>query len=292
MKKRLLVICGPTATGKTALALHLSKIFNGELISADSRQVYKYMDIGTGKDRGDGNIKIWGYDLVRPDQDFSVKNYVDFAYVAIRKIYKEKKLPILVGGTGLYIKAVVDGLDRIYIPRDINLRKKLATKTANQLFAMIMKKNPAEASRLNDSDKKNPRRLIRILEILSNENLQNEASPYSIKFDDVLWVGLNLPKDELYRRIDQRIDQRINADFEKEKEFLKRKGFWNSAPSQTIGYKDGNWRQDEKAYAKRQLTWFKKEKRINWFDITDKKFKTDIENLVRKWYKLSNEPKD
>src|SRR3989304_9315554 len=105
--QRLLIICGPTATGKTALALSLAKKLNGEIVSADSKQVYRGLDIGTGKDVPPG-VKIWGYDLVGPKEEFSVSEYVTLAQSRLEKILKEGKLPILVGGTGLYIKAIVD----------------------------------------------------------------------------------------------------------------------------------------------------------------------------------------
>src|SRR5687767_6639381 len=120
--KKLLVICGPTATGKSSLAFKLARKFNGELISADSRQVYIGMDIGTGKEWGEG-VEIWGYDLVDPDKEFSVAQYLRFATKKISDIEKRGKLPILVGGTGLYIKGVVDGIPTVDVPRNKKLRE-------------------------------------------------------------------------------------------------------------------------------------------------------------------------
>src|SRR5579859_7186521 len=122
--KKLLVVCGPTSTGKTKLALSLAKEFNGTLISADSRQVYKYMDIGTGK----GEEKVLGYDLVNPNEEFSVSQYVNFANKEIQNIYKEGKLPILVGGTGLYIKSITDGIETADVPPNEKLREELSKK--------------------------------------------------------------------------------------------------------------------------------------------------------------------
>ncbi len=282
---KLLVICGPTATGKTKLAFNLAKKFNGELISADSRMVYKHMDIGTGKDLNKYE-KILGYDLVGPDEEFSVSNYLSFANQAIRKIYEQKKLPILVGGTGFYIKAVVDNPERINIPRNLNLRKKLSQKTARELFAILVKTNPVEALKLNSSDNKNPRRLIRLLEVLDYGKTAHDGQK-KINFDNVLWIGITCPLDILKERIEKRVDERVNASFEKEIEFLKRKGFWDKIPSKTLGYKNWpnieKWKLEEFKYAKRQITWFKKEKRITWFDITKKGFEKDVENLVQKW---------
>ena len=147
--KKALVICGPTATGKTSLGLKLAKKYNGQIISADSRQVYKGMDIGTGKDlplnakqQKDGHylikgIKVWGYDLINPNQDFSVGHFIKFTKPLIKKIHHQNQLPILVGGTGLYLKAVTGSIDTINIPPNPSLRKKLEklsrTKLANTL---------------------------------------------------------------------------------------------------------------------------------------------------------------
>ncbi|QQG47822.1 MAG: tRNA (adenosine(37)-N6)-dimethylallyltransferase MiaA [Candidatus Woesebacteria bacterium] len=278
---KLLVLCGPTAIGKTDLAFYLAKKLNGELISADSRQVYKYMDIGTGKDWGDGIVKIWGYDLVRPDEPFSVKNYIDFALPKIEEIQKRGKLPILVGGTGLYIKAVLDGLETLDIPPNYFLRKELEKQSTTELLKILKELNPQKATSLNDSDRKNKRRLIRAIEI------SNSPKPKitTIKNFDFLMIGLNLKKELLDQKIEQRVNQRLNAGFEKERQFLKRKNFWAGAPSRTIGYKEGDWLTQEKQYAKRQLTWFKKDKRIIWFDVSSSNFKKNIENLAQLWYK-------
>src|SRR3989344_7906229 len=132
----MLVICGPTATGKTKLGIFLAQKFNGEIISADSRQVYKYMNIGTGKE-WDDTVKIWGYDLVDPKENYSVSEYLKYAKTAIEDIHKRNKLPILVGGTGLYIKAVVDGIETINIPSNKELRKSLNNKEVDELFEKL-----------------------------------------------------------------------------------------------------------------------------------------------------------
>ena len=143
MIKRLLVVCGPTSSGKTNLALHLAKLFDGELISADSRQVYSKMDIGTGKDLPPSSrlyfssksslpsyylingCKIWGLDLVSPNEEFNVSRYLKITNRVIKNLWQRRKLPILVGGTGLYIKAVIDGIPTSSVPKDSKLRKKL-----------------------------------------------------------------------------------------------------------------------------------------------------------------------
>ncbi len=284
--RKLLVICGPTATGKTKLAVHLSKLFNGQIISADSRQVYKYMDIGTGKERPK-DLDILGYDLVRPDQEFSVKKYADFAFKTIKEIYKEEKLPILVGGTGLYISSVVKDLDRIYVPRNLKLRKELEGKSAGELFEMLLRKDANFAERLNDSDRRNPRRLIRALEVVSSNEV-GDLKEEPIKFDSVLWIGLRADMKGLKGRIGKRVEERIRMGFEREIEFLKRKGYWDGVAKVTLGYKDwpdtDKWRKGEVDYAKRQMVWFKKEKDINWFDVGESEWKEKVVELVKKWY--------
>ncbi|HWA52151.1 MAG TPA: tRNA (adenosine(37)-N6)-dimethylallyltransferase MiaA [Patescibacteria group bacterium] len=283
---KLLVICGPTATGKTKFASYLASKYNGVLISADSRMVYKYMNIGTGKDI-EKYGEILGYDLVCPDEEFSVSDYVKFADNEVKKIKNQKKLPIIVGGTGFYIKAVVDNLDRVHVPKNLELRKKLENLTADDLYALIMKIKPEEALKLNESDRKNARRLIRLLEVLeADKDLRKDIE--KIKFDSVLWIGLKLDKNKLEVRIKQRVQERIKNGFEKEYEFLKKKDYLRYAPSRTIGYKDWpyvkRWEIEEIKYAKRQVTWFKKDERINWFDISDKNWQNKAEILIRNWY--------
>src|SRR3989344_5897459 len=284
--QKLLVICGPTVTGKTKLALHLAKVFNGEIISADSRQVYKYMDIGTGKDKPEG-IEINGYDLVNPDEEFSVSQYADFANACIREINSRGKLPILVGGTGLYIKGVVDGIDTADIPKDEKLRVKLNGLKIEDLQEKLKKIDSKKFASMNDSDINNPRRLIRAIEVASSGKIsERKGMSY-----DVLFIGLSLSREKLDERITKRVDDRINQGFDKEIDFLKKKDFFRYAPARTLGYKDWpdikKWKREEIKYAKRQMTWFKKDKRIKWFDIETNDYKQKVEDIVQKWYSLS-----
>ncbi len=279
---KLLVICGPTATGKTKLAVCLASLFDGTIISADSRQVYKYMDIGTGKDFKN----ILGYDLIEPDEDFSVSKYSHFANQKIREIQEQNKLPILVGGTGLYIKAITDGIETLDVKPDEKLRKELSDKSPFDLFKILKKLNLKKANSMNDSDKNNPRRLIRAIEI-ANQISQNNI-PISKPKYEILFIGLTEPLEKLKQKIKDRVDERIENGFQKEVDFLKKNNFWVGAPSKTLGYKDWpdseKWKVEEFKYAKRQMTWFKKNPKINWFDITQNNFKKNVESLVKRWY--------
>lgn len=280
---KLLIICGPTATGKTKLAYELAKKFNGELISADSRMVYRYMDIGTGKDIKKYG-KILGYDLADPDEEFSISQYSAFGRQKIQEIQNRKHLPILVGGSGLYIKAVTDKIDSIDVSPNEVLRDNLKDKTVEQLVKLLKNSNLEKYEKMNNSDRNNPRRLIRAIEIsMSGQQEQKEKFDY-----DTLFVGLTLEKEDLNKRIEKRVDARITEGMEDEIKFLKEKGFWNGAPSKTIGYKDWpdieKWKREEIKYAKRQMTWFKKQKQINWFDVSNPNFAKDVANLIQKWY--------
>ena len=316
--EKLLIICGPTATGKTKLALELAKKFDGEIVSADSRQVYKYMDIGTGKDLPTNSkfqnsktlsmggfytingVKLWGYDLVSPKKEFSVAQYERVARSIIRGIWGRKKLPILTGGTGLYIKAVIDGIETASIPKNIKLRESLEDRTVKELFEILSNVDSVKSASLNLSDRKNPRRLVRAIEIAQN-NLSGKSKKRQTALKaDVLMIGLTVPKKMLNKRIKERVKKRINQGIEKEIEKLLKMGVnWNMQSMNTLGYKQwreyliskktkkeviDKWIKDEIQYTKRQNTWFKKERRIKWFDMSKRAYKKDMETEVKKWY--------
>lgn len=312
--QKVLVICGPTATGKTDLALYLAEKFNGEIISADSRQVYRGMDIGTGKDlpknsKFEGGsyqitgISLWGYDLVSPKEEFSVAQFVAYAKKVIAEIHQRGKLPIVVGGTGLYIRGLIDGIETASIPRNEELRRNLVGRSTNDLFESLAQLDPIKAASLNTSDKKNPRRLVRAIEISQWRLSRGQVGRPSQKFDS-LFVGLSAPKEILYQRIDMRVNERIKRDFLKEVKGLLDKGIdWEYQAMSSLGYRQlrdyfegrlsldeafARWAKEEKKYTKRQLTWWKHDKRINWFDITEVGWQKKVENLVKKWYSTSN----
>jgi tRNA dimethylallyltransferase len=300
--QKLLVICGPTATGKTSLGISLAGKFNGEIVSADSRQVFKGMDIGTGKEWGD-NVKIWGYDLVGPREEFSVSKYLRFAGRAISDIEKRGKLPILVGGTGLYIKGVVDGIPTVDVPRNKRLRKNLESHTASVLYEQLSQIDSFKAGAMNSSDKKNPRRLIRAIEVATwmIDNSKKDL-PQNKKTFNTLFIGLTAPSGVLEERIEKRVEVRIANGFEEEVKKLIDSGVdWNSQSMMSLGYRQwrdyaegaveretavSEWKKEERKYARRQMVWLKRDTRINWFDIKDGQYVKKVENLVKTWYKL------
>src|SRR3990167_5497100 len=209
--KKLLVIYGPTQTGKTDLALQLARKFQGELISADSRQVYKGLDIGSGKvgfsdvvEKHAGywmvnGIRIDGFDLINPGQQFSAADFLEFAKSSISQIIDKKKLPIIVGGTGFYIKALLDGIGSIGIPADWKLRHRFEKLSSDDLYKRLFSIDPVRARSMNQSDRVNPRRLIRAIEIvLSNQklNIKNQklsVTNYKLQTTNYLLIGLTAP---------------------------------------------------------------------------------------------------
>lgn len=297
--KKILIVCGPTATGKTNLGLKLAKKFNGQIISADSRQVYQGMDIGTGKDKPKNDYKIHGYDLIKPDKNFSVAHFVEFAKPLIKKIQQQNQLPILVGGTGLYLKAITKPFDTISIKPDFKLRQKLNQLTVKQLQAKLKKLNLGKFQSMNHSDQLNPRRLIRAIEVI-RPGLSLRTAKTNLKAKDILWIGLTGKKSVLDKQIIKRVDKRIKQGAEKEVKSLLQAGYsWNLPSMSAMGYKQWQpyftnqskfdevrqaWIKAEQQYLRRQLTWFKKQSEIHWFDITNKKIYNNVVRTIKAWY--------
>jgi tRNA dimethylallyltransferase len=272
---KLLVILGPTASGKSELAIKIAKLFNGEIVSADSRQIYKEMNIGTAKPIKDNLHHL--LDLISPDKYFSAAQYKELAYKTIKDIQNRGKLPILCGGTGLYISSVIENWQFPKAPPQKRLRKELEKKSTEQLFKIYQKIDPDGAKFI---DKKNKRRLIRAIEVCKANNKPFSQQRKSNKpLFDTLIIGIKLPKEKLKKRIALRIKKMMKMGLETEVKILVKKYGW--IPSlQTIGYQE--WKQyfDNKnkkevqdlielhtiQYSKRQMTWFKKIKNINWIN--------------------------
>jgi tRNA dimethylallyltransferase len=278
---KLIIILGPTASGKTDLAIKLAKKFNGEIISADSRQIYKEMDIGTAKP-SKKEIKILPHHLIniiKPDQDFNVALYKELVIKATRKIKNKGKIPFLVGGAGLYIKALINNIDFPKVPANKALREKLERKGEKELFKIYKSLDPEGAKII---DRKNKRRLVRAIEVckITKKPFWQQRKKGERIFNSLI-IGIKLPEKELKKRIKTRVEKMFKLGLEKEVKNLTKKYGWDIQPLQTIGYRE--WKEyltkrpaitkkelKEKIklhtiqFTKRQMTWFKKEKRIKW----------------------------
>jgi len=293
--QKLIVILGPTASGKTALATHFAGVFDGELINADSRQVYKGMDIGTAKAVPKSKIKsqkskVWLTDIVNPNELFTVADYKKLAIESINGIARRNKLPIMVGGTGLYIRAVVDNLAIPAVPVQRELRSELEGQTVEELYEKLRQCDPKTAAVI---DRHNKRRLVRALEVALVSGSSFTSQQKEEALFDVLQIGIQIPKETLFERIEDRTDAMISAGLQNEVYGLVRSYGWNTVLSDTIGYQE--WQdgvapkeakemivKHTKHYVKRQLTWFKKDTTIHWIPT-----KKEAERLVQKFLKRS-----
>ena len=314
-KNKIIVILGPTASGKTSLAVKLAYKFNGEIVSADSRQVYRGMDVGTGKDLCEYEIKHKNtktqkqevikisyhlIDVVSPNTRFSLAKYQKLAYKAIEYILKRGKLPIIVGGTGLYLQAIVDGYKLSQVSPDKKSREKLEKLDVNELFKKLRKLKPDFANRLHESDKKNKRRLIRYIEICKDTECPIGHSVSGADYDFLL-IGLTWPREILLERIYKRLVEWLeNEDMIGEVERLHKQGVsWKRLESFGLEYKYVSLYLRKKLdykemiektnisirrFAKKQMSWFRRWERqgakIYWVkDIGE------AEKLVKKFLK-------
>lgn len=292
MKKPLVILTGPTAVGKTELSIALAKAINGEIISADSMQVYKQMDIGSAKikkEEMDG-VKHYLIDEFEPDEEFNVVKFQEYAKRYMNEIYEKGKIPILVGGTGFYIQAVLYDIDFTENKDDSIYRKELEevakTKGAQYLHDKLAKVD-LEASKQIHAN--NVKRVIRALEFFNqtgqkisehNEEQKQKESPY-----DFFYFVLNDERDVLYDRINLRIDRMLEEGLLEEVWELKKKGYTKDMVSmQGLGYKEilsylDNeitfeeaiyiLKRDTRHFAKRQITWFKRESDVTWLNLPD-----------------------
>lgn len=292
MKKnpKVIVILGPTASGKTKLAVELAKALNGEIISADSRQVYTGMDIGSGKDLAEyGKVKYHLIDVADPKEQYNLKTYQTAAQKAILSVIKREKQPILVGGSGLYLQAVVDGYILEEKPRSAEGAGKENLSLA-EIQKLVKKQDEKFFERLNNSEKNNKRRLIRYLEILKTSHIvvpKTKKPPYDFKI-----IGLEVGIETLRKRIKQRILDRLKDDaMIKEVERLHKNGLsWERLESFGLEYKFVSQFLQKKLsrsemieklslasgqFAKRQMTWFrrweKQGREIHWVKASSAK---------------------
>ncbi|OYD09539.1 tRNA (adenosine(37)-N6)-dimethylallyltransferase MiaA [Paludifilum halophilum] len=295
----LLVIVGPTAVGKTALSLDLAEKFRGEIVSGDSMQVYRYMDIGTAKaspaerERASHHL----IDLVDPDYPFSLDEFQHRAQRAIREIQHRGHLPIMVGGTGLYIQSVTHGYRLPGVKEDPEFRRRmqrLADEKGNEaLHRRLREVDEATAARLHPNDR---RRIIRSLEIYRATGQPPRFQQRAQTSYNSCWIGLTMPRELLYERVEQRVDRMIEEGLVEEVVSLRERGYRGDLVSmQALGYKeiamvlDREITQEEavqlikrrtRKFAKRQLSWFRRLKMIHWFDVTKPHFEEEIRKLV------------
>ncbi|MHB8651573.1 MAG: tRNA (adenosine(37)-N6)-dimethylallyltransferase MiaA [Minisyncoccota bacterium] len=276
---KLIVVVGPTASGKSDLAVTIAKTIGGEVVSADSRQMYHGLDIGTGKvtQREMRGVPHHLLDVSSPKRTLTVVDYKRMADAAIADIARRGKVPILCGGTGFYIQAVVDNVLPPEVAPNMALRKVLIKKSTRELFEILTTRDPRRAKEI---DAKNPHRLIRAIEIahaMGRVPIQKKTSaPY-----DTLLIGITLPDKELHRRIRARLSARMRRGMLAEAKRLHVNGLsWKRMKELGLEYRylaehvQGNLTKKEmlsaletaiQRYAKRQKTWFKRDKRINWF---------------------------
>lgn len=296
---RIICVVGPTASGKTDVGIAIAKRFDGEVVAADSRTVYRGMNIGTAKPEGErvraamsasslmdlvgppafmvDGVVHWGFDLVEPDQTFTVKDYQSFADKKIDDILRRGKLPVVVGGTGLYIKALVDRPTFSSVPPNAELRATFESMTNQELIDALGERDPDALAAI---DEDNRVRLIRALEIvmMTGRPLAQERGHEPAKYE-ALQIGMDVPREQLYERIDARVSTMVASGLVEEVRLLKEQYGCDSPAMTGIGYRqiceffDGKMKlrdalarvkYDTHHYAKRQETWFKADDRIQW----------------------------
>ena len=292
-KQKVIVICGPTASGKTALSIELAKQINGEIVSADSMQIYKYMDIGSAKPFQEEmqGIKHYLIDFVEPNKRYSVAEYKKDAKECIRKIIEKGKIPIVVGGTGLYIDSLIYEIEYNDIEIDQEYRRKLEEQADIEGLSELYKKaceiDEKAMEKISPNDKK---RILRILEIYhdtgkTKTELEKESRQKDIEYDYKVFA-INMDREILYNRINDRVDIMIrNGLIDEVENLLKRYDEFPTA-MQGLGYKEvrdylenklskeemiEKIKQETRRYAKRQLTWFRKKKNTIWLNGLEEK---------------------
>jgi tRNA dimethylallyltransferase len=310
ISRPLLILVGPTAIGKTALSLRLAKRYDGEIVSVDSMQVYRHMDIGTAKASLEERCAVPHHliDIVDPDENYDAARFCVDSLQAIRDIHSRNRLPILTGGTGLYLQSLLQGIFTC-APVDVKIRSELQLRLQTVGLAglyqelRLIDKGSADKIQANDRQ-----RILRALEIFYSTGIpwsvhleeQKEQVP-SIRFTKILRTGLTDDRQNLYRRINTRCEMMISEGLENETRSLLARGYDKSLkPFSAIGYRhmieyiDGNWSaekmvellaRDTRRYAKRQYTWFSRMEELHWFDVSSQ---AGVLDLIDKWLDLNH----
>ena len=305
----LFVVLGPTAVGKSALALHLARTFDGEIVSADSRQVFRHMDIATAKPSQEDRSRVPHHlvDVVSPDQEFSLTHFLDLAHRAIQDIHTRGKLPITTGGTGQYIWGLLEGWQVPRVPPDPRLREELEDQARREgrqaVYRKLCEVDGEAASRINP---RNLRRVIRALEIYHATGMPPSAvrrkgpSPYR-----PLIIGLDLDRDALYQKIDRRVDEMMERGLVGEVEELFRMGYSTELASMSsMGYKEialhlrsglalegatQRIKYETHRFVRHQYSWFRRgDPRIQWLH-GGTELEAQAEALVRRFLREPNE---
>jgi tRNA dimethylallyltransferase len=335
--QKILSIVGPTATGKTELALQLTKLIpklqKVDLVSADSRQVYKKMEIGTGADipktfevqndphfsypfHQDQNIRFHGISIIEPNQDWSLAHFCQFAERIFKQAEQDQSLPVVVGGTGLYLHRLFSSDPQLYVQPDPAIRQQAPNLSLEQLQEWLQKMNPEKFQAMNDSDRQNPRRLVRSIELSQqgtrNIDAQKEASDNKEDKDnnsiptepircDHFTIGLIDSIENITARINDRIEERLTHGMIEEVTFLISHYSleeWKLPAFSATGYPEVRdyiqekisypemkqlWLRREVQYAKRQLTWWKKHGQVEWIDISESEWSVRAIEKIKNW---------
>ncbi|WP_221564515.1 tRNA (adenosine(37)-N6)-dimethylallyltransferase MiaA [Alkalihalobacillus sp. TS-13] len=300
MKPALVVIVGPTAVGKTKTSIEIAKAFDGEIINSDSMQVYQGLDIGTAKikEQEKEGIPHHLFDIRNPDEDYSAADFQNDAQQKIKELHDKGRLPVMVGGTGLYIRAVTHGYEFTDVTADPEYREKLeAYARANGAEALHDQLKQADEKRASQIHPNNVRRVIRALEIHhttgsleSPINQSEEESPFNL-----ITIGLTMDREQLYERINLRVDLMMEEGLLDEVKALYEAGVRNKQAVQAIGYKElyaylegqcsleeaiTTLKRNSRRYAKRQLTWFRHQMEVEWFDMTNGSINEKIPSIL------------
>jgi tRNA dimethylallyltransferase len=297
--EKVIFIVGPTASGKSALSLSLAKKIKAEIISADSMQVYKHLDIVTAKPTKSQLKQVPHHliNIIEPFEEFNVARYCELVAATLKKIRQQKKKTLIVGGTGLYLKALIEGIF-VSPPLDPQIREKLKKqamgKSSDFLYNKLKKVDKKSAEKIHANDQ---RRILRALEVYqaTGRTLSSWQKNKKGIIKNFLLIGLNWNRKELYQRIEERIDRMFRQGAVKEIENLLKKEILTGKTAcqalgckEIIGYLEKKYslletkkllKRNTRRYAKRQLTWFKREKRINWIDL---KKKTPKDEIIKK----------